>query len=70
MKFCLWKKRIFRNDSSYSSFRVILKTYFVIRGSQADEIIKRIISLGYAESQEEEGDAENDTHETIIKLLV
>ena len=70
MKFCLWKKRIFRNDSTLCSFRVILKNYFYIRGSQADEIIKRIISLGYAESQEEEGDAENDTHETIIKLLV
>lgn len=70
MKFCLWKKRIFRNDSTLCSFRVILKNYFFIRGSQADEIIKRIISLGYAESLEEEGDKEDDTPDTIIKILV
>ena len=70
MKFCLWKKRIFRNDSTLCSFRVILKNYFFIRGSQADEIIKRIISLGYAECLEEEGDKEDDTPDTIIKILV
>ena len=69
MKFCLWKKRVFRNDSTVYSFRGILKAYFRVSGSKANKLIDRIITLGYAEYEYLE-DEEGLTPDTIIKILV
>lgn len=76
MKFCLWRKRVFRNDSTVYSFRGILKAYFRVSGSKANKLIERIISLGYAEYVESEEGLNEDEEclnpdtTTIIKILV
>lgn len=48
-KFCIWRNRTFRNDSSAYSLRGILKSYFCIHGRKAEALIKRLVTLGYAE---------------------
>ena len=48
-KFCIWRNRMFRNDSSVYSLKGIIMSYFNICGRDARTIIKRLIHLGYAE---------------------
>lgn len=54
LRFCFWRNRIFRNDSSAHSLRGLLKSYFCIQGRKADALIKRLVSLGYAEFNEDD----------------